>query len=87
MGWVDLDYAAESVAQPWIGANQADEDVGRQCLLCCDVGESKSLPSPSFTKHRTYLWGLKQPFEAFHARIVGFPKFGEDGMAWRAGGG
>ena len=34
---------------------------------------TKSLPLQSFSKHRVYLWGSKQPFEAFHARIVGFP--------------
>mmetsp|Transcript_30543 Transcript_30543/g.63105 ORF Transcript_30543/g.63105 Transcript_30543/m.63105 type:complete len:82 (-) Transcript_30543:45-290(-) len=34
---------------------------------------TKSLPSPSFAKHSTYLWGSKKSFEAFHASIVGFP--------------
>jgi len=34
---------------------------------------TKSLPLQSFTKHRTYLWGTKQQFEAFHARVMGFP--------------
>ena len=34
---------------------------------------TKSLPSPAFVKHREYLWGSKKPFEAFHARIAGFP--------------
>ena len=34
---------------------------------------TKSLPAPSFVKHREYIWGSKKPFQAFHSRIVGFP--------------
>jgi len=31
---------------------------------------TKSLPSPSFFKHRTYLWGSRIPFEAFRVKIL-----------------
>lgn len=34
---------------------------------------TKSLPAPSFHQNRTHLWGLKVPFEAFHAHIARFP--------------
>ena len=34
---------------------------------------TKSLPYPSFAKHREYIWGSKRPFEVFYARIDGFP--------------
>ena len=34
---------------------------------------TKSLLSPSFSKHSEHLWGTKVLFEAFHARISGFP--------------
>ena len=31
---------------------------------------TKSLPSPSFLKHRTYLWGSRIPFEAFRVDML-----------------
>ena len=31
---------------------------------------TKSLPSPSFVKHQTYLWGSRIPFEAFRVKML-----------------
>lgn len=31
---------------------------------------TKSLPSPSFVKHQTYLWGSRIPFEAFRVEML-----------------
>ena len=30
---------------------------------------TKSLPGPSFTKHREYMWGSRKPFEAFFCSV------------------
>jgi len=44
----------------------------RKCAGTQNVADAltKSLPSPSYVKHRTYLWGSRVPFEAFRVAIL-----------------
>ena len=47
----------------------------KKCAGTQNVADAltKSLPSPSFIKHRTYLWGSRVPFEAFRVACHGVP--------------
>eukprot|EP00961_Rhodomonas_salina_P257439 3479311-Rhodomonas_salina.1 len=57
----------------------------RKCAGTQNVADAltKSLPAPSFTKHREYLFGSRVPFEAFYVSIREC-KVSTAGRAWRA---
>eukprot|EP00961_Rhodomonas_salina_P167907 2263642-Rhodomonas_salina.1 len=45
---------------------------------------TKSIPYPSFSKHREYLQGSRVPFEAFWTHIGLLPHGSPASQAWRA---